>query len=1086
MKIESRVLKIIVTAFLFTLLSIGSSIIAVEMKPDSLMVHYPSVSPDGTRIAFCFQGDLWTAQLDGSRARRLTLHRAYDYNPRWSSDGKWIAFSSDRYDNDDIFIIPAIGGEPRRLTHFSGGDTLTQWAPNGNLLFKTRRIFRKVERSYEVYSISPSGGTPRRVMDALGDMPVMSPDKRYIAYVRGSCRVTREGYRGPAQRDIWLFDINNRNSTRLTDSPAQEIEPRWGADGILYYISADSGKYNIHALILGPEGTASESRQITRFRHFGVRNFTVSANGKVMVMERAGSIHRLTLDSPGADPGTTPERIDIRIGADYRFAPRERHTLTSGRSYAVSPNGKLTAIVARGEIFVIENKKDKSGRAVNLSRHPYRDREAAWLNNDAVIFVSDRFGQEDLFMVTPETGGEKGTIFTSIKHRLTRLTETPQAETRPLLSPDRKKIVFLRGRGQLVAADISVQGKLTNEILLLDGWDTPETISWSPDSRWLAYTLQDLNFNPEIYIHAADNSRAPVNVSMHPQVDHSPVWSPDGSKLGFISGRNNRDNDIWFAWLRNEDWQKTRQEWQEEDGGDDSIEPKGKPGLKTVKPLIIDLEGIHERLIQVTRFAGDEDSPVISADGKSFYFTAQTPGARGDDIYKCKWDGTKIKSVTTGGGFFRGIRPGPAGKYIYMLKSGKLARIVIKSGKMESFSFSAKMMVDHRAERKQIFEEAVRALTLGFYDPNFHGRDWKELVAKYKPLALSASTTTDFQDTFNLMLGQLDASHMGLRRVPKRFKLPKETTGRLGIEVQPLKVGVKTVHVVPDSPALRLVSRINTGDIILSVDGQAVKETVNFYSLLADTTNEKVLLEIKGKTGKIREVQIRPTASLRNQLYDEWVKERRQLTEKYSNGRLGYLHIRSMGLPSFERFEREITACGLGKEGIVIDVRFNGGGWTTDYLMAVLNVKQHAYTIPRGAAKSLEKEHRRFSQYYDFGTRLPFASWVKPSIALCNSQSYSNAEIFSHAFKTLGLGKLVGEPTFGAVISTGSHRLLGGASVRMPYRAWFVKGSGINMEHGPAVPDIIVGNPPEDKARGEDTQLKRAVKELLKEIDETG
>ena len=189
-----------------------------------------------------------------------------------------------------------------------------------------------------------------------------------------------------------------------------------------------------------------------------------------------------------------------------------------------------------------------------------------------------------------------------------------------------------------------------------------------------------------------------------------------------------------------------------------------------------------------------------------------------------------------------------------------------------------------------------------------------------------------------------------------------------------------------------------------------------------------------------------------------------------------------MNWPSFERFERELTASGLGKEGIVIDVRYNGGGWTTDMLMTVLNVRQHAYTIPRGAAKSLNKEHQNFTQYYPYGERLPFSSWTKPSIAMCNENSYSNAEIFSHAYKHLGLGTLVGQPTFGAVISTGGAGLMNGSFVRMPFRAWYVKATKENMEHGPAVPDIIVANQPDSKANGDDPQLKKAVDELLKQI----
>lgn len=189
-------------------------------------------------------------------------------------------------------------------------------------------------------------------------------------------------------------------------------------------------------------------------------------------------------------------------------------------------------------------------------------------------------------------------------------------------------------------------------------------------------------------------------------------------------------------------------------------------------------------------------------------------------------------------------------------------------------------------------------------------------------------------------------------------------------------------------------------------------------------------------------------------------------------------------MPSFERFERELQASGMGKEGIVIDVRFNGGGWTTDYLMAVLNVRQHAYTIPRGAAENLQDEHKKFKNYYPFSERLPLSSWTKPSVAMCNESSYSNAEIFSHAYKTLDIGTLVGKPTFGAVISTGGQRLLDGSYVRMPFRAWYVKATEENMENGPAVPDVIVDNAPDSKANGEDPQLKKAVEVLLEQLGE--
>jgi C-terminal processing protease CtpA/Prc len=258
---------------------------------------------------------------------------------------------------------------------------------------------------------------------------------------------------------------------------------------------------------------------------------------------------------------------------------------------------------------------------------------------------------------------------------------------------------------------------------------------------------------------------------------------------------------------------------------------------------------------------------------------------------------------------------------------------------------------------------------------------------------------------------------------------------------------------------------------------------MNFYSGFINKFDEKMLLEVASKDGTIREVIIRPVKSIRDLLYDEWVNDRKRLTEKYSNGRIGYIHIRAMGWESFEEFERELTATGYGKDAIVVDVRYNGGGWTTDYLMMVLNYKQHAYTIPRGAAENLEKEHSNFSTFYPLGERLPYSAWIKPSIALCNENSYSNAEIFSHAYKTLGIGKLIGKPTFGAVISTGGRQMVDGTWVRLPARGWYVLKTGIDMEDEPAIPDIIIENSPDYRAKGEDQQLKKAIDELMLQLE---
>ncbi len=1060
----------------FLILLISNSIFA----DDSPLVRYPALNSNGSMISFSFQGDIWTVPSSGGEAKRLTIHEGYEGVSKWSPDNNFIGFTGDRFGNNDIFSIPANGGIPTRLTFHSAGDEISDWGSDGNILFETSRLFKQVERDSEIFKVSSEGGTEERYLDATGSYPVLSPDGKYIAFARGSARVTRETYKGPANPDIWLYDIQNKNFKQLTDFEGNDFMPQWGDSNTLYFLSAQSGRYNIYKMSIGSgENKTSNTQQVTNFTDDGIRHFSVSRDGSTIVFERQDNIYLLKAGSKNES------KVSISVAADYRFDPYEfKKYSSSATEYSVSPNGKYTAFVVHGEIFVTENDKEKS-KTVNISNDPYRDQNVEWLSDTTLIFSSDRFGQFDLFLAR-SSDKKQSNILKSLKHEVIRLTNTDEDETYPIVSNDMKKVAYEIGTGKLVVAEISAEGILSNEIVLLDGWDAPGNVSWSPDDKWLSYSLDDLNFNEEVFIHAADNSKEPVNVTMHPRDDVSPVWSKDGSKLGFLSTRNNRDSDVWFVWLTKEDWEKTKQDWEEYDGKEensDDDKKKKDEDKKDVNLIKIDFEDIHERLVQVTSLPGDESGLAISEDGETFYFTTDSKTKKGRDLYSIKWDGTEVKEIIDGGQSPSSLKLSADGKYLYMLKKSKLARLNIKSGKTEDLPFSAGMKMDYLKEYDQIFEEAWRALNTGFYDPDFHGQDWEGLKKKYKPWVMKASTSQDFREIYNYMLGQLNASHMGLYRTPDRAETQKQTTGLLGVEVKQNSSGVEVTHVVPNSPADKNKSKLNIGDIIFAVNEEKIEKNTNFYSMLMDTRKDETLLEVKNSKGEVREVVIRPASSLSSELYDEWVGTSRKLVDKYSNGRLGYLHIRAMGWDSFERFERELTAAGHGKEGIVIDVRFNGGGWTTDFLMTVLNYKQHAYTIPRGAAENLEKDNKKFEQYYPLGERLPYAAWMKPSIALCNANSYSNAEIFSHAYKTLGIGTLVGVPTFGAVISTGARYLIDGSYVRLPGRGWYVKATGQNMENIPAVPDIVVYNSPDGRAKGKDEQLERAVDELLKQID---
>ncbi|WP_297096635.1 S41 family peptidase [uncultured Draconibacterium sp.] len=1046
----------------------------------------PTISPDGSEIAFSFQGDIWIAKATAENPKRLTLHEAYEGNPVWSDDGKQVIFSSDRFGNNDLFKIAAAGGTPIRLTYNSANDLPASIMPNGAILFNTGRNYLQIEREPEIYILKEGAATETRFMDALGSEPVSSPDGTKIAFVRGTCRIAREAYNGPANRDIWVYDITKDEYQQITTHGTNDFAPQWLNNNELVFISGRNGRYNIYKA--DESGTMS---LLTNEKDFGIFSFSLSRESNKIAYQTAKQSFIFNLSD------NTKTAINVDIATDYRFDPVvKENTKNKVDEFALSPNGKFIAYSVRGELFVTRNDSEDD-KAVRLTNTSARDINPVWLNDETLLFISDAEGQNDLYMLT-STDEEVKDLFYSFKREITRLTKTTEEESKPLVSPDGEKVAILQGRGTLIVFSIDKSGNLGDSKILLDDWATPNGITWSPDSKWLAYSKPDLDFNNEVFIHAADNSQAPVNVSMHPKRDANPVWSKDGSKLGFVSERNNGDSDIWFVWLKKEDWEKSKAEWtrnekeakdktpekdkkEEDNKGDDTEDKQEKE-----KDIEIDFDKMYQRIVQVTKFAGGETDFAFDDKGEFIYYTngavRRLDYVIDRSLFKIKWDGSDKKEIK-GIKNPTGLQTTPLkGKLYFKQESGVISALDLKSDKIEKLSVSSELRIRYKEELSQIFEEGWRTLGAVFYDPQFHGQDWEALKANYKPIALAASSKQDFRWFFNLMLGQLNASHMGLYGDNPQKETQRELTGKIGIEGEAVQEGFKISRIVANSPADREESKLKIGDIITAVNMEAVVPTANFFALMEGTSNERTLLNIK-RGEQNEEILIWPGTSLGAELYDEWVEARRALVDEYSNGKLGYLHIQGMNWTSFERFERELMAAGYGKEGIVIDVRYNGGGWTTDYLMTVLSVRQHAYTVPRGASENPSEQHKDFRSYYPFGERLPLTAWTKPSIALCNEASYSNAEIFSHAYKTLGLGTLVGQPTFGAVISTGSTRLQDGSRLRLPTRGWYVKATDENMENGPAVPNILVENPPAYKAKNVDPQLKKAVEQLISEME---
>ncbi|MCR9153797.1 MAG: S41 family peptidase [Bacteroidetes bacterium] len=1038
-------------------------------------VRFARLSPDGQSMSFSYQGDIWYWSNMEGKPHRLSLHESYDGNSVFSPDGKQLAFNSSRFGNGDIFTIDVEGGTPVRKTWHAAGDAVSDWHKELGIVFTSERAYVTVEWNSELHRIDPNNATPFRFMDGLGANARISPNGKLVAFTRGSCKTSRENYIGPADQEIWLYDIANDRYTQLTDNDFNDISPKWMSDNQLLILSAREGRYNLKELSLG-----GDEKWVTNFSDEGIHDFDIAA-GKILFARK----DQWFFGDYSQAQNLKALKIDLKN--DYRFYPEERKTIRNAISnYSLSPDGEKVVIETRGEVFVGLLDDEKS-RTINLSDHPFYDREAIFLNDSTVVFSSDREADQYRFYKANSSDPDKTDIYKSLRHERAPYFKSNGDLRSAVLSPDGSKLAYLEGGQKLQVSEVNEDGSLGSTVTLLEAWHGAGGLAWSPDNQYLAYHRDDLNFNTEVFIQAVDGKSDAVNVSMHPGSDYSASWSKDGSKLAFVSDRNNDDADIWFVWLQREEWLKSEQEREEgyyfeeekEDDEKDKDE-KSKEKKEKVEPLNIDFENIYDRLQQVTYYSGRESSVLVSADGEKLYFTRYSVSSKGSDLYEIKYDGSDLKQLTKGGTNPYNLKWDKDQKGIYFISRGRLKHIKLASSKVTSYSYEEKMNLNKPEERKQVFAEASRLIRDRFYDPEFHGNDWDKLNSYYRDWALKAATDEDFNFVYNLMLGRLNASHMGMYGSGEA-EVQRESTGRLGIEVKMSAKGAMVSRVVNNTPADRSKNNLMVGDIITHVNGEQMGPEQNFYSYWTATSGDPVLVKLKRESTEM-EIVILPSRSIGSELYEEWVQSRKALVEKYSKGRLGYIHIRGMDMQSFERFERELMASGYGKDGIVIDVRFNGGGWTTDYLMAVLNVRQHAYTIPRGAAKSLN-DNKKFSDYYPYSERLPLAAWTKPSVALCNESSYSNAEIFSHAYKTLDIGTLVGQPTFGAVISTSGSSLLNGNFIRLPFRAWYVKKTGENMENGPAVPDVLVENPPASRAKNEDAQLKKAVEILLEQIE---
>jgi tricorn protease len=1080
----------------FTLaLVMAGSALATEV----FMPRHPAVSPDGQLVVFSFQGDLWSVPVGGGQATRLTAHEAYDSRPVFSPKGDLLAFASNRYGDYDVYTMPVKGGAPQRLTFSAVSEAPDAFSPDGKTIyFASRRLFEYPMGS-QIHAVPTAGGTPYRVVDIFGD-EVATADGETFIIAEGRVKPQRLRYRGSYQREIYSWREGS-DPVRLTENRGYDIEPMVAPDGRIYWIGDqnDAKCFNIYTM----NADGSDKKQLTSYKDDGIRAASLSADGKTMVFERATSIYSLELKPEGK--AGKPREMKIEVAADLIENPVVIENKTAGaEELAVSSDGEEFALVIEGEIVLVS--KELGGRSNVAIPGAHRERHISFKPGtaDTLLFVTDRFGEDQVCLLI-SADEEDPTLRTAREFKIIQLTDHKRPATEPLWSPEGDRILYTRGNGDLRVMDADGD----NDKALHESWSVGG-YSWSPDGRWVAYSHSDNNFNSEIMIIPSEGGD-PVNVTMHPDYDNGPVWSADGTMLAWTSHRHstspsNPTTDVFFLYLQRELDERTKEEWEiwektrdkkkdkkpgkkgkgeDEEKKDEEKEDGDKEEADEEEKLevVIDFEDIHLRSRRLTSKVGSETVVAIDPKGDRIYFVGRQSGET--DLFSVNRFGEEEEQVTKGNTRPRSIALDEKGKKFFFLQRGKPSWTKADGGKVESTDFTARLVIDRPAVRLQVLDEGWRMIRDRFYDPGMHGVDWRKMRKKYGEWATKVAHDVDFGDVVNFMLGELNASHMGY--YPRWESIGDYgTDGYLGLEFSDRsdRGGLVVDAVLPHGPCDKVQSRLLPGDKLLEVDGLKVGTQENLYRALETKADLPLWLMVE-REGEEMEFQVVPVGygTIRNLAYQKMEKEKRSFTENASAGRVGYVHIQGMGWSEVQRFEQNLYAAAHDKEALVIDVRNNGGGWTTDLLLTILTQPEHAYTIPRDGEIGYPQPERQ-----------PFVRWSKPIAVICNEGSYSNAEIFSHAIKTIGRGPVVGWETGGNVISTGGFGNRYNGYIRMPYRGWYVWGDEKNPERNHKnqegvhdlpgfLPDYPVWLSPADRLHGRDPQLQKAIELMIEAAD---
>ena len=1049
---------------LFFSFLLSSGLISGAFAADEArLLRFPATN--GEEIVFSYAGDLYKVPVTGGEAQRLTSHVGYEMFPRYSPDGKTIAFTGQYDGNTEVYTMPSQGGEPIRITYTATnrrddlGDRMgpnnivMNWTPDGEQVIYRNRISDGF--SGKLYTVNKEGGLSDVIPLPEGGFCSYSPDGKQLAYNRVMREFrTWKYYKGGMADDIWIYNPEKGTVENISENPAQDIIPMWIGDEIFYLSDRDRTMNNFVY-----NTKTGKTEKVTNFDQYDVK--FPSANGETIVFENGGDLYRMNAKT------RKPEKVHVTLTSDNIYARKE---LKPGADYmrkaSLSPDGQRIAVTTRGEVFDVPSDK---GVTRNITRSPgAHDREAAWSPDGKwIAYISDGTGETELCLQSAE-GGEPQ-----------QLTHNNDTYIRSITwSPDARSLIYTDRKNRINQYNLATQKTTT---LLQDSISEFRGVSFSPDSRWITYTRPAGNGFDIVYVYNLGNGREYAVTDKWYDAS-SPVFSSDGKYLIFSSARDfnptygslewnhtyNNMNGVYLALLA----QDTPSPFMQKDAVVNAADTKKEGGAKTDDAVVVTIDpaGIQERIIQLPLPGGYYGN--FYSDGKKIYYQKRG-GTYAYDLNKQKED-----IVAEGAQ----MAVSANGKKALFRKGSQLYVTDMPSGKADLNTpvnlANMSVPVDYQQEWNQIFNEAWRAFRDGFYVENMHGVDWDAVKQKYEVLLPYVKTRLDLNYLIGEMIGELNCGHAYVNP-GETVRAERIETGLLGAEVSRDKSGYfKIEKIIPGaswnkalrSPLTEPGINAAEGDYIIAIDGVPTNSVNDMYALLVGKANVPTELTLSNTPDQknTRKIVISPLAEEYSLYHYNWIQDNIKKVDEASNGKIGYIYIPDMGPEGLNEFSRYFYPQ-LDKEGLIIDDRANGGGNVSPMILERLAREPYRATMRRGSSH--------------IGT-VPDAVQVGPKVCLINKYSASDGDLFPWGFRALGLGKLIGTRTWGGIVGiSGPLPYMDGTDIRVPFFTsydpktgdWIIENHGVD-------PDILIDNDPIKEWNGEDQQLNRAIEEVMKEL----